>query len=327
MFAFTPGEPAGIGPDLAVMIAQRPESQQLVAFSDPELLQQRAELLKLPFSILEANSTAPFHKGTLRVRPVKLAAEAEAGKLNPLNSPFVLNTIREAVEETYAGKYSALITGPIHKGVINQAGTPFSGHTEFLAELTDTQRVVMMLTTPINATKGSELRVALATTHLPLREVADAISEELLVEVVDILHHTLQQQYSIPQPTITICGLNPHAGEGGHLGTEEITIIQPAIATCRARGMQILGPIPADTAFTERQIEKSDAILTMYHDQGLPVLKHLGFGRAVNLTLGLPFVRSSVDHGTALDLAGTGECDMSSLLHAIDSATLLTQSS
>ncbi|MCW8888246.1 MAG: 4-hydroxythreonine-4-phosphate dehydrogenase PdxA [Gammaproteobacteria bacterium] len=327
MFAFTPGEPAGIGPDLAILIAQRPESHKLVAFTDPELLLQRSEQLKLPISILDADSTAPFSPGSLRVRPVNLATKAEPGRLNPLNGPFVLNTISTAVEETMAGKYSALITGPIHKGIINQAGTPFSGHTEFLAELSDTQRVVMMLTTPIKSAKVPELRVALATTHLPLRDVADTITEELLIEVLEILHHSLQQQYGIKQPTITICGLNPHAGEDGHLGSEELTIIEPAIARCRTKGMKILGPIPADTAFTGRQIDKSDAILAMYHDQGLPVLKHLGFGRAVNLTLGLPFVRTSVDHGTALDLAGTGECDLSSLLHAINSASLLTQSS
>ena len=326
MFAFTPGEPAGIGPDLAIMIAQHPESHQLVAFSDPQLLTQRAKQIGLPLTILDPNSNAAFSPGSLRVSPIQLVTDAVAGELNPVNAPFVLNSIKAAVTATHSGKYRALITGPIHKGIINQAGTPFSGHTEFLAELTDTHRVVMMLTTPIKSATVSELRVALVTTHLPLREVADAITKELLLEVIDILHQTLQQKYGIKQPTITICGLNPHAGEDGHLGSEEITIIQPAIAECRARGMKILGPIPADTAFTERQIDKSDAILAMYHDQGLPVLKHLGFGQAVNLTLGLPFIRTSVDHGTALDLAGTGECDLSSLLHAIDSASQLTQS-
>ncbi|MDH3355132.1 MAG: 4-hydroxythreonine-4-phosphate dehydrogenase PdxA [Chromatiales bacterium] len=326
MFAFTPGEPAGIGPDLAVMIAQRPESSQLVAFCDPQLLQQRAKLLGLPLTLLEADSTAPFSPGSLRVSPIALVTKAVPGSLNPENASYVLNTIRTAATETQEGRYSALVTGPIHKGIINQSGIPFSGHTEFLAELTNTSRVVMMLTTPLKSATASELRVALVTTHLPLREIADTISKELVIEVVDILHHSLKYQYGIKQPTITICGLNPHAGEDGHLGIEEITIIQPAIAECRAKGMNILGPIPADTAFTKRQMDKSDAILAMYHDQGLPVLKHLGFGRAVNLTLGLPFVRSSVDHGTALDLAGKGQCDLSSLLHAIDSAGQLTQS-
>jgi 4-hydroxythreonine-4-phosphate dehydrogenase len=325
MFAFTPGEPAGIGPDLAVMVAQRPESNQLVAFSDPQLLLQRAQLLGLPLTILPADSTAPFVPGNLRVAPVKLGIPAEAGKLNPRNAAFVLNSITAAVTAIGSGSYRALITGPIHKGVINQAGTPFSGHTEFLAELTNTRRVVMMLTTPINSATKPELRVALVTTHLPLKDVSAAITKELLLEVIQILHQSLQQQYGIKQPTITICGLNPHAGEDGHLGSEEITTIQPVIAECRARGMQLLGPTPADTAFTQRQIDRSDAILAMYHDQGLPVLKHLGFGRAVNLTLGLPFVRSSVDHGTALDLAGSGQCDLSSLLHAIESAANLSQ--
>jgi len=324
MFAFTPGEPAGIGPDLAVMIAQRPESHQLVAFTDPELLQQRAKLLKLPLTILGANASQPFSPGNLRVEPIKLVTRATPGELTSLNSPFVLNTIRSAVAATQNGRYKALVTGPIHKGIINQAGTPFSGHTEFLAELTHTHKVVMMLTTTFGIHDEQELRVALATTHLPLREVADAITAELLIEVIEILHQSLQQQYAIAHPTITICGLNPHAGEGGHLGDEEIKVMQPVIKQLRDKGMNLLGPIPADTAFTEKQLEKSDAILAMYHDQGLPVLKHLGFGRAVNLTLGLPFVRSSVDHGTALDLAGTGRCDISSLLAAIKSAQQLT---
>ena len=327
MFAFTPGEPAGIGPDLAVMIAQRPESHRLVAFTDPELLQQRAKLLNLPLTILGANASQPFSPGNLRVEPIKLVTRATPGELTPLNSPFVLNTIRSAVAATQNGRYKALVTGPIHKGIINQAGTPFSGHTEFLADLTHTRKVVMMLTTTFGvhgAQDGQELRVALATTHLPLREVADAITPDLLIEVINILHQSLQQQYGIAHPTITICGLNPHAGEDGHLGDEEIKVMQPVIKQLRDKGMRLLGPIPADTAFTEKQLEKSDAILAMYHDQGLPVLKHLGFGRAVNLTLGLPFVRSSVDHGTALDLAGTGRCDISSLLQAIKSAQQLT---
>lgn len=325
MFAFTPGEPAGIGPDLAVMIAQRPESNQLVAFTDPELLQQRAEQLRLPLTILDANSSLPFIPGNLRVEPIKLATSAKAGELNTLNAPFVLNTISSAVKAIQKGNYRALITGPIHKGIINQAGTPFSGHTEFLAQLTHTQKVVMMLTTAYGANDKQELRVALATTHLPLRDIADTITEELLIEVIEILHHSLHYQYGIAQPTITVCGLNPHAGEDGHLGDEEINVMQPVMDKFAARGIQLLGPIPADTAFTERQLAKSDAILAMYHDQGLPVLKHLGFGKAVNLTLGLPFARSSVDHGTALDLAGTGQCDISSLLHAVKSAHQLTQ--
>ncbi|NOR52279.1 MAG: 4-hydroxythreonine-4-phosphate dehydrogenase PdxA [Gammaproteobacteria bacterium] len=327
MFAFTPGEPAGIGPDLAVMIAQQPESAQLVAFTDPELLEQRAELLKLPLHIVEAQSTLPFNPGTLRVEPIKLVTKATAGVLNPLNSPFVLNTISAAVKATQKGLYRALITGPIHKGVINQAGTPFSGHTEFLAELTHTRRVVMMLTTKYGEQQKDELRVALATTHLPLKDVPGMITKKLLIEVIEILHHSLQKQFGISHPSITVCGLNPHAGEGGHLGDEEIRIIQPVIEQLKKKGMKLLGPIPADTAFTQNQLNRSDAVLAMYHDQGLPVLKHLGFGRAVNLTLGLPIIRSSVDHGTALDLAGTGLCDKSSLLQAIKSAKQLSQNS
>jgi len=324
MFAFTPGEPAGIGPDLAVMIAQLPESHRLVAFTDPTLLQQRAKLLNLPLTILDASDTQPFSPGNLRVEPIRLITGVRAGELEQLNSPFVLNTISAAVAAIQKGRYSALVTGPIHKGIINRAGTSFSGHTEFLAELTHTNKVVMMLTTTYGAQDEQELRVALATTHLPLRKVADAITAELLIEIIEILHQSLQQQYGIAHPTITICGLNPHAGEDGHLGDEEIKVMQPVIKQLRDKGMKLLGPVPADTAFTEKQLEKSDAVLAMYHDQGLPVLKHLGFGRAVNLTLGLPFVRSSVDHGTALDLAGTGRCDISSLLAAIKSAQQLT---
>ncbi len=323
MLAFTPGEPAGIGPDLAVMIAQRPESNQLVAFTDPELLQRRATRLGLPLKILDPNSTRPFTAGQLRVEPIKLGATTKAGELNPLNSPFVLNTIGSAVTAIQRGQYRALVTGPIHKGIINRAGTPFSGHTEFLAELTQTRKVVMMLTTPCRADSRQELRVALATTHLPLQEVAGAITRELLVEVIEILYQSLLNRYGIKRPAITVCALNPHAGEEGYLGSEEIEIIQPVIEQFRAKGIELMGAVPADSAFTKSWLAKSDAILAMYHDQGLPVLKHLGFGKAVNLTLGLPFIRSSVDHGTALDLAGTGRSDPGSLLQAVNTARQL----
>ena len=318
----TPGEPAGIGPDLAVAVAQRARDYELVAIADPELLAARARQLGLPLEIEELASPAAAatrSAGRLAVLPVYCPQPVVPGRLDPANAAYVLATLATATDLCSAGQLQALVTGPVHKGVINQAGNPFTGHTEYLAERTATPRVVMMLSTP-------GLRVALATTHLPLRQVPDAITRESLSEVLEILHRELQQKYGLPRPRILVLGLNPHAGEGGHLGREEIDVIEPVLAGYRQQGWELTGPLPADTAFAPRLLEHADAVLAMYHDQGLPVLKYRGFGNAVNITLGLPIIRTSVDHGTALDLAGTGRADTGSLLHAIDCARAMVLS-
>jgi 4-hydroxythreonine-4-phosphate dehydrogenase len=319
--ALTPGEPAGIGPDLCIQLAQQAQPCELVAVASAELLQQRAAQLALPLHLKTfdaAQPAQPSAAGEISLLPVELVTAAEPGRLDPANAEYVLNTLRYAAVGCMEGRFDALITGPVHKGVINDAGIPFTGHTEFLAELSNTLRVVMML-----ATEG--LRVALATTHLPLAEVSRAITRPLLEEVIRILHRDLQQRFAIAAPRILVCGLNPHAGEGGHLGREEIEIIEPLLHQLRSEGMQLIGPLPADTAFTPKQLQQVDAVLAMYHDQGLPVLKYKGFGRAANITLGLPFVRTSVDHGTALDLAGSGKADIGSLQYAIDTALMMVQ--
>lgn len=314
--ALTPGEPAGIGPDLCIQLAQTPQPAQLVAIADPDLLRQRAATLGLPLEIKRfepAEPPTPARAGELWVLPAQLATPATAGKLDPANAEYVLATLRLAVEGCLGGQFDALVTGPVHKGVINDSGIPFTGHTEFLAEHSATPRVVMML-----ATEG--LRVALATTHLPLAEVSHHITRESLEEVIRILHRDLVQRFGIAAPQILVCGLNPHAGEGGHLGHEELEIIGPVLEQLRDEGMKLFGPLPADTLFTPRYLSEADAVLAMYHDQGLPVLKHMGFGRAVNITLGLPFIRTSVDHGTACELAGSGKAETGSLMYAIEVA-------
>lgn len=314
--ALTPGEPAGIGPDLAVQLAQSERTDEIVVIADPELLQARARQLGLPLELREfnpADTAQPQGPGELTVAPVPLREPCQPGVLNPANSAYVLQTLDFAIAGCQAETFQGLVTGPVHKGVINEAGIPFSGHTEYLADKTGTPRVVMML-----ATEG--LRVALATTHLPLRDVADALNETLLTEVLDILHGDLQRDFGIAEPRILVCGLNPHAGEGGHLGREEIDLIEPVLEKQRAKGQTLIGPLPADTLFTPRHLEQADAVLAMYHDQGLPVLKYKGFGQAVNVTLGLPIIRTSVDHGTALDLAGTGRIDSGSLQTALNYA-------
>ncbi|WP_299178319.1 4-hydroxythreonine-4-phosphate dehydrogenase PdxA [uncultured Neptuniibacter sp.] len=312
----TPGEPSGIGPDLCIQIAQQGHPDELVVVADPELLRKRAELLQLPLAIEQFNPdrpASPTPARTLKVLPVALKQEAVPGQLNSANAPYVLETLTLATKGCLDGTFSALITAPVHKGIINEAGIPFSGHTEFLEALTQTRKVVMML-----ATEG--LRVALATTHLPLREIADAITPSLLTEVITVLHQDLKESFGLDNPRIMVTGLNPHAGEGGHLGREEIEVIEPTLATLRSQGIDLIGPLPADTLFTEKHLEHADAVLAMYHDQGLPVLKYKGFGKAVNITLGMPIIRTSVDHGTALDLAGTGKADAGSLNTAIDYA-------
>lgn len=311
--ALTPGEPSGVGPDLLIQLIQQPQGQELVAFADPDLLVQRAAQLGLPLSLIEPRQQ-PLAAGELAVVPVPMAVPAVAGQLDQRNAQYVLDCLDRAIDACQTKSCQALVTGPVQKSVINDAGIPFSGHTEYLAMKTSTARVVMMLAT-------SELRVALATTHLPLREVANAITTDLLNEVIDILYRDLEHKFGVSKPKILVCGLNPHAGEGGHLGHEEINIITPVLQQWRDRGIHIVGPLPADTLFTTKNLEGADAVLAMYHDQGLPVLKYQGFGRAANITLGLPIVRTSVDHGTALDLAGTGAADKGSLETAIEVAT------
>lgn len=310
--AITPGEPAGIGPDLLIQFIQPGSAHELVAIADPELLEQRAKLLGMPLRIRPPSGKA-LAPGELAIDPVRLRTPATAGALNVDNASAVIATLQRATEGCLSGEYAALITGPVHKGIINDAGIAFSGHTEYLAQLAKTKRVVMMLIAP-------GLRVALATTHLPLAAVPTALTAALLEEVITIVHTELQNKFAIANPHILVCGLNPHAGEGGHLGTEEIAIIAPVIERVKTLGMHVTGPLPADTIFTPKHLQHADAVLAMYHDQGLPVLKYIGFGNAVNVTLGLPFIRTSVDHGTALDLAGTGQADCGSLAAAVGCA-------
>ncbi|CBG86840.1 4-hydroxythreonine-4-phosphate dehydrogenase PdxA [Citrobacter rodentium] len=312
----TPGEPAGIGPDLLVQLAQREWPVELVVCADPTLLTERAALLGLPLSLLPYaphSPATPQAVGTLTLLPIALRASVTPGRLAVENGEYVVQTLARACDGCLQGEFAALITGPVHKGVINDAGVPFTGHTEFFEQRSQTKKVVMMLAT-------EELRVALATTHLPLRDVADAITPELLHEVIGILHHDLRSKFGVADPRILVCGLNPHAGEGGHMGTEEIDTINPVLDTLRKQGMKLTGPLPADTLFQPKYLQQADAVLAMYHDQGLPVLKYQGFGRGVNITLGLPFIRTSVDHGTALELAGRGEADVGSFITALNLA-------
>lgn len=314
--AITAGEPAGIGPDLCLMLAQHPSPCERVIIADPQLLRDRAQQLGLPVELLPFDPDAlPVAQaaGQLHVLPVTLGTACTPGQLDAGNSAYVLETLRLAGEGALSGLFDAIVTAPVHKGIINEAGVPFSGHTEFFAEQTATDQVVMMLACP-------GLRVALATTHLPLRQVADAITGPLIERVVRILHSDLVNKFGLSAPRILVCGLNPHAGEDGHLGREELDIIIPALERLRNEGIELIGPLPADTLFTPKHLDQADAVLAMYHDQGLPVLKHKGFGNAVNITLGMPIIRTSVDHGTALDLAGTGQANPGSLQVAIDTA-------
>ncbi|GAA5317082.1 MAG: 4-hydroxythreonine-4-phosphate dehydrogenase PdxA [Candidatus Pelagadaptatus aseana] len=311
--AYTPGEPAGIGPDLILQLAQQGFDAEIVTITDPALLHDRAQLLGLDIELTPFDPqqpARPLAPGELRYLPLPLAAPAAPGQLNPANARYVLESLNLAIDGCVDGTFDGYVTGPAHKGVINEAGIPFSGHTEYLAERTHTKRVVMML-----ATEG--LRVALATTHLPLKDVAGAITRAGLTEVITILHRDLVDHFGIAKPKILVCGLNPHAGEGGHMGREEIDTIEPTLTELIGQGINLIGPLPADTLFTPKVLEGADAVLAMYHDQGLPVLKFKGFGEAVNITLGLPIIRTSVDHGTALDLAGSGKADGGSLLTAL----------
>ncbi|GGD07028.1 4-hydroxythreonine-4-phosphate dehydrogenase PdxA [Halopseudomonas salina] len=319
--ALTPGEPAGIGPDLCLMLAMQACPHERVVIADPGLLAERARMLGLNVQFKPFDPDAlpqPQAAGQLSVLPVKMPETCQPGVLNPANATYVLSTLELAGRGCLDGQFAAVVTAPVHKGVINDAGVVFSGHTEFFAAQTGSTQVVMMLACP-------GLRVALATTHLPLREVADAIDQSLLERVLHILHADLKNKFGIAEPRILVCGLNPHAGEGGHMGREEIDTLIPVLERLRAQGMHLEGPLPADTLFTPKHLERADAVLAMYHDQGLPVLKHMGFGNAVNITLGMPIIRTSVDHGTALDLAGSGKANPGSLRVALDTAITMIE--
>lgn len=320
LLAVTAGEPAGIGPDLVLQLAEPHDGARRVIIADLSLLQQRAAqlgLTALRFQPYQPGQTAAA-PGALEVLHVPLAAAVTPGQLDPANARYVLDTLDVAIAGCLSGEFAAMVTAPVHKGVINDAGVPFSGHTEYLAEHTGTPRVVMMLA-------GAGMRVALVTTHLPLRAVADAITRSELEAVIRILHADLQHKFGLPAPRILVAGLNPHAGESGHMGREEIDIIEPVLQQLRAEGMQLLGPLPADTLFNPDKLATADAVLAMYHDQGLPVLKYASFGAGINITLGLPIIRTSVDHGTALDLAGSGRADPGSLFEAVKLAEQLAQ--
>lgn len=284
-----------------------------VIIADPDLLAERAQMLGLPYDLPHYNSA---HAQPISVLPITMPAPCVAGELNKSNAHYVIHTLLRAIDGCRQQEFSALVTGPVHKGIINQAGIDFSGHTELLAEQTEAALPLMMLAT-------AELRVLLATTHLPLRAVPDAITQKLVVDITRIAHQDLERYFGVTAPHIMVCGLNPHAGEGGHLGQEEITDIIPAIEQLQSEGINATGPWPADTAFAKHHLASADAVLAMYHDQGLPVLKHQGFGSAANITLGLPIIRTSVDHGTALDLAGGGNANIGSLQTAIEQATLM----
>jgi len=314
--AFTPGEPAGIGPDLCLSLLEHPLRERIVVVANSQLLVDRAlqsGRSLTPVIPNQAESTLP--PDGLWVYDIPLAEPVQTGRLDASNSRYVLNTLVHAVEGCLSKRYASLVTGPVHKGIINDAGIAFSGHTEFLAQHTGGYPV-MMLVCP-------GLRVALATTHLPLSEVPRALTPKRIERVIRILDNDLIERFGIPRPKILVCGINPHAGEGGHLGREEIDVLDPCLNLLRAEGLQLEGPLPADSLFTPGKLDQADAVLAMYHDQGLPVLKHMGFGRSVNITLGLPIVRTSVDHGTALELAGTGQADPGSLHAALETAVIL----
>jgi 4-hydroxythreonine-4-phosphate dehydrogenase len=310
VIAVTSGEPAGIGPDICLALARHAFAARVVVLGDRVMLESRARQLGLGLKLVDAGTTAP---GSLECRNVPLVAPCRAGTLDPRNSAYVIAMLEQALAGCGSGEYAAMVTAPVHKGVINDAGIPFTGHTEFLAERTGTARVVMMLA-------GGGLRVALATTHLALEDVPSALTQESLEQTLRILCADLGRRFDIPDPQVLVAGLNPHGGEGGYFGREEIDVIGPVVEKLRAEGLRLIGPLPADTLFTPGVLAQADCVLAMYHDQGLPVLKYASFGKAINVTLGLPIVRTSVDHGTALDLAGTGRADAGSLVAAVEAA-------
>jgi 4-hydroxythreonine-4-phosphate dehydrogenase len=320
VIAITAGEPAGIGPDLCVMLAQSPPRERLVVVADARLLEARARELHLPWRSLPFEpATGVATAGGLPVLDVPLAAPVASGRLNPANAAYVLRTLETALDGCLDGRFDAIVTAPVHKGVINDAGVPFTGHTEFFAARTQTPQVVMMLA-------GGGMRVALATTHLAVKDIAAHITRASLESTLRILHGDMIGRFGVADPRIAVAGLNPHAGESGHLGREEIDVIIPVLEKLRAGGMRLTGPLPADTLFNPARLREFDCVLAMYHDQGLPVLKFASFGQGVNVTLGLPVIRTSVDHGTALDLAGSGKADAGSLRSAIELAATLARS-
>jgi 4-hydroxythreonine-4-phosphate dehydrogenase len=314
--AITSGEPAGIGPDLCLMLAQQNIDADIIIIGDKDALAARAKQLNIDINLLSYDPKNTQRNQSISVLHLPTTEKVIAGNLNVNNSQYVLNTLNAAIEGCQNNDFDAIVTAPVHKGIINEANIDFTGHTEYLADRTNTQQVVMMLV-------GGGLRVALATTHLPLSMVAKAITKKSLEKTIRILHADLIGKFNIKNPRILIAGLNPHAGEGGYLGDEEITTINPVLASLRKEGMELIGALPADTLFTEHHLKNADAVLAMYHDQGLPVLKHASFGKGINITLGLPIIRTSVDHGTALDLAGTGNINIGSMLAATDLAIKL----
>jgi 4-hydroxythreonine-4-phosphate dehydrogenase len=314
----TSGEPAGIGPELCIACAERSWPCELVIAADRNLFTARAKQVGKSFALHDYRSDKQVEQNTITIAHVTAPTAVVAGRLAVANARYVLNLLDFAIAGCERGEFAAMVTAPVQKSVINDAGIAFSGHTEYLAERCHVPLPVMMLV-------AQSLRVALATTHLPLQEVSRAITRESLAQVITILERDLRERFAIPTPRILVCGLNPHAGESGHLGREEIEVIAPVVAKLRGQGIHLLGPIPADTAFTPHMLRQADVVLAMYHDQGLPVLKHAGFGNAVNVTLGLPIIRTSVDHGTALDLAGSGTADPGSLFAAIELAIEMTK--
>ncbi len=316
--AITPGEPAGIGPDIVIQLAQDSPTQDWVLIADADLMVSRAKQLGLDLDLVHWKPGDPDPKQGIKVLHTPCAAKPTAGHLDTNNARYVLNTLDSAITGCLNTTFDAMVTGPVQKSVINDAGISFSGHTEYLQQRCKVDQVVMMLAIP-------DLRVALATTHVPLRQVADLITAHRLKQIIGITYNSLRIQFNIEQPRILICGLNPHAGEDGHLGREEIDIIIPVLDEFRRQGFDLVGPLPADTLFTPKYLETADAVVAMYHDQGLPVLKSKGFGQATNVTLGLPIIRTSVDHGTALDLAASGKADSGSLRCAIETAQTLTR--
>lgn len=312
----TSGEPAGVGPDLIVRIAQQSWSAELVVIADPNMLQERAALLGLPLELIAFkpdNLPSATKKSQLCIIPVPLRTPVKPGMLDAANADYVLETLLIAGQMCLDQKADALVTAPVHKAIINSAGHHFLGHTEFFAQLAGVPRTVMLFVV-------DDLKVALATTHLPLNKVSENITQMMLRETITILHDALRDKFNIAKPRISIAGLNPHAGESGYLGREEIDTITPVIERLQASGMQLTGPLPADTIFTAKHLKNTDAVLAMYHDQALPLVKYLGFEKAVNVTLGLPFIRTSVDHGTALDIAGTDKVDIGSMEAALQLA-------
>lgn len=318
----TSGEPAGIGPDLVIELSQLSHNYHLTVIADPNLIEQRAELLSVPIKLntlsTESSETQQDDTATINILPVKLKQNSIPGKLDVNNAEYVLETLKLATEQCLSKNYDAVITAPIQKSIINDAGISFSGHTEFFAEQCNNAYPVMLLACP-------DLKVALVTTHLALRDIPDTITKVSVKKTIGIVIDSMMNQFGIEKPAIAVCGLNPHAGEGGHLGMEEINIINPVIKDFVSDGYDVIGALPADTAFRLEQRQKTDVFICMYHDQGLPVLKTLGFGEAVNITLGLPIIRTSVDHGTALELAGTGKAQCDSLLAAIEMADTMAR--